>query len=96
MRSCHGTTKPVTLIVIAKAGTNPQNQKTIAGFKITSKINRMDFDISASIPCVVLGEDVEIFANAEFKKTKDVKKVIMYLQCSRLKIMNTNHKSNIK
>jgi len=68
MRSCHGITKPVTLTVIAKTGTNPQNQKTIVGFKITSKINRKDFDIGASIPFVVLGEDAEIFANAEIVK----------------------------
>jgi polyisoprenoid-binding protein YceI len=63
-----GISKPVTLSAIAKTGINPQNQKTIAGFKILGKINRKDFGIGSSMPAAIVGEDVEIFANAEFVK----------------------------
>ena len=64
----HGITKAVILSAIAKTGINPQNQKTIAGFKISGKINRKDFGLGSSMPSAVVGEDVEIFANAEFIK----------------------------
>ncbi|SRR5258705_6957164 len=64
----HGITKSVTLSAIARTGTNPQSQKPIAGFKISGKINRTDFGIGSSIPSAMLGEEVEIIANAEFVK----------------------------
>lgn len=62
----HGITRPITLIALARTGTNPMSQKTIAGFKISGKINRSDFGIGGSIPTAIVGEEVEVFANAEF------------------------------
>jgi polyisoprenoid-binding protein YceI len=65
----HGVTKPVTLTAIAKTGTNPMSKKTITGFKVTGKINRTDFGIAPSTPAAMLGNEVEIIANAEFAKS---------------------------
>lgn len=64
----HGITKPITLSAVTKFGTNPQNQKIVAGFKISGKINRKDFGIGNSMPSAVVSDNVSIFANAEFEK----------------------------
>lgn len=65
----HGITKNVILDVIANPGVQPWDNKTIVGFKITGKINRSDFGISASTPSAVLSDEVEIFANVIFAKS---------------------------
>ncbi|MEP6795463.1 MAG: YceI family protein [Saprospiraceae bacterium] len=65
----HGITKNVTLDVIANPGVQPWDNKTIVGFKVTGKINRSDFEISASTPSAVLSDEVEIFANVIFAKS---------------------------
>jgi len=44
------------------------NKKIIAGFKVSGKINRSDFGIGGSIPTAIVGEEVEVLANAEFVK----------------------------
>lgn len=64
----HGISKPVTLDVVARTGTNPMSKKTIAGFKITGKLNRSDFGIGGGIPEAVVSNEVLINANAEFIK----------------------------
>lgn len=64
----HGVTKSVELDAVCRTGTNPMNKKEIAGFKITGKIKRTDFGIGNSMPSSMLGEEVEITANAEFDK----------------------------
>ena len=64
----HGVTKPVTLSALAKTAIHPVTKKTIAGFKITGKINRKDFGIAEQTPAAMLGEEVNILANAEFIK----------------------------
>ncbi len=64
----HGVTKPITLTAIAKTGVNPMNNKTVAGFKLTGKLNRKDFGIAESTPAAILGEEVNILVNAEFIK----------------------------
>jgi polyisoprenoid-binding protein YceI len=64
----HGVTKPVTLSALAKTAIHPLTKKTIAGFKITGKINRKDFGIAEQTPSAMLGEEVNILANAEFIK----------------------------
>ena len=64
----HGVTKPVRLSAQAKTAIHPVTKKTIAGFKITGKINRKDFGIAEQTPAAMLGEDVSILANAEFIK----------------------------
>jgi len=62
----HGVTKSVELDAVCRMGKNPQNQKDIAGFKITSVLNRKDFGISTSSPNAMLSDEVTLVANAEF------------------------------
>jgi polyisoprenoid-binding protein YceI len=64
----HGITKPVTLTAVAKTGTNPMSKKTIAGFKISGKLNRSDFKIGDSTPSAIASDEVIISSNAEFVK----------------------------
>lgn len=65
----HGVTKPVELDVVYNGtATHPYTKKTLAGFKITGKLKRTDFGIGAGTPETVLGNDVNILANAEFIK----------------------------
>ncbi len=63
-----GVTKTVELDLTAVVATHPFNQKTIAGFKGTGSIKRSDFGLAPSTPNIVLGDKVEIVANAEFIK----------------------------
>lgn len=64
----HGVTKPVSFAAIIKKGKNPMSNKMTAGFKVSGKINRKDFNIGNSTPAAILGEEVEIHVNAEFIK----------------------------
>ncbi len=64
----HGVTKSVTLNVIAKTGVNPMSKKNAAGFKISGTIKRSDFDIAAKTPSAILGDEIELMANAEFSQ----------------------------
>ncbi len=62
----HGITKPITLDAVVKTGLNPNNNKPIAGMKVTGTIKRIDFDISKDAPEAVLTNDVAVEANLEF------------------------------
>lgn len=65
----HGVTKSVTLdVVLNGTAVHPYSKKTIAGFKITGSINRLDFGISPSTPNAVLSETVNIYTNVELEK----------------------------
>jgi polyisoprenoid-binding protein YceI len=64
----HGVTKPVTLSLVMKAGTNPTNNKPMAACKVTGSIKRTDFGISAATPSAIISDDVAIEANLEFSK----------------------------
>jgi polyisoprenoid-binding protein YceI len=64
----HGITKPVTLTAVARTGINPMSKKTVAGFKISGKLNRLDFGIGSGMPEAVVSNEVLIDANAEFIK----------------------------
>lgn len=64
----HGVTKTVTLTAVARTGVNPMNKKTIAGFKITGKVNRLDFGIGTGSPTAIISDEVLINSNAEFIK----------------------------
>ena len=64
----HGITKPVILDVVCNIGADPMSKKAIAGFKITGKLKRSDFGIGTKFPAAMLGEEVTINANGEFKK----------------------------
>lgn len=64
----HGITKQVVLEAVANYGTHPISKKTLAGFKVTGTIKRSDFGIAATTPAAMLGDDVNIVANAQFAK----------------------------
>jgi len=64
----HGITRFVTLTAVAKTGTHPMNKKSIVGFKITGKLNRLDFGIGPKTPEAIVSNEVVINANAEFSK----------------------------
>lgn len=61
-----GVTKTIELDALCRMGKNPQNQKTIAGFKITGALNRKDFNIGKSAPSAMVSDEVTLVANAEF------------------------------
>ena len=62
-----GVTKTVDLeVTYIGSTTNPKTQKRIAGFKITGKINRIDFGVGTS--SATLGDEVTITANVEVIK----------------------------
>ncbi|SOD78218.1 YceI family protein [Spirosoma fluviale] len=64
----HGVTKPVTLdAVITGPVTNPQNKKTLAGFKVTGEVKRADFTLG-TIPAAVVSDEIAIRATGELVK----------------------------
>ncbi|GAB3991161.1 YceI family protein [Spirosoma daeguense] len=64
----HGVTKPVTLdAVITGPVTNPQNKKTLAGFKVTGEVKRADFTLG-SAPVAVVSDEIGIRASGELVK----------------------------
>jgi polyisoprenoid-binding protein YceI len=65
----HGVTKPVTLTAKAKFGINPYSKKESAGFKISGKLNRDDFNLAKDTPAAMLGKEIGININAEFVKS---------------------------
>ena len=65
----HGVTKVVTFDGAYRGPSeNPMSKKMVAGFKVTGKIKRTDFNLSSSTPSAMVGNDVEITANGEFVK----------------------------
>ena len=65
----HGVTKPVELEAMFNGTTvHPYSKKTIAGFKVTGKINRKDFGVGEKTPGAIVSDEVHIRANAEFAK----------------------------
>jgi polyisoprenoid-binding protein YceI len=66
----HGITKIVELNAFYKIGTNPNNKKTIVGFKITGMIKRSDFSIGTTMTSNLIGDEISIIANAEFIQNK--------------------------
>lgn len=64
----HGVTKTIELDAFCRMGKNPQNQKTIAGFKITGVLNRKDYNIGKSAPTAMVSDEVKLVANAEFSQ----------------------------
>lgn len=65
----HGVTRPVKLnAVLTGQGVHPYNKKNVAGFKITGKINRLDFGVGKETGTTTLGNEVELSAKGEFFK----------------------------
>jgi polyisoprenoid-binding protein YceI len=65
----HGVTKPVVLDLSFRGpAEHPMTKKPFAGFKVTGKVKRSDFNIGSTFPGAMLGDEVEIAANGEFSK----------------------------
>jgi polyisoprenoid-binding protein YceI len=65
----HGITKPVTLDAIFNGSlVHPMSKKNVAGFKLTGKINRKDFNVGKDLPDMVASDIVTINATTEFAK----------------------------
>ena len=62
----HGVTKQVTLdLEITGMGKNMQNQKPIAGFKVSGTVNRKDFGVG-NAPAAMVGNEIQLRAVGEF------------------------------
>jgi polyisoprenoid-binding protein YceI len=62
----HGVTKKVTLNAIHYGNVeNPQNKKTVAGFKVTGVVKRSDFGVGAGFPAPGLSDEVNLIADLE-------------------------------
>jgi polyisoprenoid-binding protein YceI len=62
----HGVTKTVTLdLAVTGTGKNMQNQKPLAGFKVTGTINRNDFGVG-HVSAAIVSDNVEIRAVGQF------------------------------
>lgn len=65
----HGVTKKVTLNAIHYGNVeNPQNKKTVAGFKVTGVVKRSDFGVGAGFPAPGLSDEVNLIADLELGK----------------------------
>lgn len=65
----HGVTKPVLLnATFNGTGENPMSKKTTAGFKVGGIIKRTNFNLAASTPAAMLGDNVTLIANFELVK----------------------------
>ena len=63
----HGVTKPLTLHVkLVGSGTNPMDHKYTAGFSVSGKLKRSEFDVTKYLP--LIGDDVEMEINGAFEK----------------------------
>ncbi|KAK6020226.1 YceI-like domain protein [Ostertagia ostertagi] len=63
----HGVTKPVSMDLYYR-GTiqHPMSKKATAGFRLTGKIKRSDFELGSKFPAPMLSDEVIINANGEF------------------------------
>lgn len=67
----HGVTKPVTLDVTYNGNVvNPMNSQETFGFKITGVLKRSEFGIGPNFPELVISDNIQIIANAEFSPNK--------------------------
>lgn len=66
----HGVTKSVTLDAKFNGNATDPYKNYKAGFKITGKVTRKEFNLAPTTPAAVLGEDVEIVGNIELNKSK--------------------------
>lgn len=62
----HGVTKSVVLEAAYNTGIHPMTKNTIAGFKVTGVVKRSDFGVGTSFLANMIGDEVNIVANAEF------------------------------
>jgi polyisoprenoid-binding protein YceI len=63
----HGVTKPVVLDATLRGiSNNPATKAKIAGFKVTGKIKRSDFNFGSKYAEAMLSDEVTLNANTEF------------------------------
>ena len=63
----HGVTKPVTMDLLYRGTTeNPMSKKQTAGFQLTGKIKRSDFNVGPGFPAPMISDEVKIKADGEF------------------------------
>jgi len=63
----HGVTKPIVFDVVYNGkATNPMSKKSMVGFTVTGKLNRKDFGVGTEKFESVVGQDIDVKANAEF------------------------------
>lgn len=67
-----GITKPVVLNAYCRMGTHPMSKKAIAGFKVTGKINRLDFAVGAGASPMMVDNEISLVANVEFEKNQPI------------------------
>lgn len=64
-----GVTKKVNLDIVLNGKTvNERNKKEVAGFTITSKFKRTDFNLASDMPEAMLANEVTLYATGEFNK----------------------------
>ncbi len=63
----HGITKPIVLNALEL---DPMNNISVAGFKVTGKIRRLDFAVGPTVPPNIVGNDIDIVAIMEFKEVQ--------------------------
>ncbi|WP_291402570.1 YceI family protein [Daejeonella sp.] len=62
-----GVTKPATFNLTYRGTVvHPQSKANVAGFQLSGKILRKDFNLGAGYPAPMLSDEVEIKANGEF------------------------------
>lgn len=62
-----GVTKNITFDVVYNGkAMNPNSKKNSVGFTVTGKLNRRDFSVGSGAASTVVGDEVELRANAEF------------------------------
>ena len=67
--SMHGVTKTLTMDLWYRGNhTNPENDATSAGFKVTGTLNRSDFNIGTKFPSAMISDEVVIIADLEYIK----------------------------
>jgi polyisoprenoid-binding protein YceI len=64
----HGITKPIILDAIVRIPPPETGVKDVAGFKVSGIIKRSDFGIGGAFANIVLGDEITLDANGEFKK----------------------------
>ncbi|MBP1676977.1 MAG: YceI family protein [Bacteroidetes bacterium] len=65
----HGVTRPITLDVDYNGSiVNPMSKKEVFGFHITGSLKRSDYGIAPNFPTQIVGEAINIIADAEFTK----------------------------
>ena len=62
----HGVSRDVTFSMRAsEVVTNPMNNATTRSFKVWGSVKRKDFGVGASIPALIVGEEVHVMADVE-------------------------------